>query len=613
MFALIIAASLQSFGSNYTADHDAWLRSVVECEPVAQCASLLDPFGDADFVHAAYGDYEAHIIRAALYRHGEAGLALAFDRARDDWPTSAVMETVLKGWPGLDFTRVTAEGFNFLPDAALRPDLERLAPSLGDLRPDDQARVSIRLGVSGGAARLDSIQPWRFGRDTALTIGRTAHFDLANNGFHGDLIILMEQWTRILADPDQPLDRRREVLAGVAAFPEALYPFLHRLSDLDPALQEGELGEALRAARLRAGDPRLATEQARDCRTVASRLEGLADSGDLDLWFQIRRDRLELQMCLNALAFTGRFAADAADIIAPLLDSSDLEVRVMALQTLGALGNRSALNAARTALESPHWLEVLAALEAIEGLGDESDREPIAEVAAGHWHWLIREAADALLVRASWAVFRDRTVFGLNPMVLDRATFLDPGESLSMRVSANGFSPFERLPAITCRSEQFRWAGEIVTPERRPEYDRPSNAGWDEPNRIAVPGGAFAFTDLGEWGGELIFQPTEGQPMALIDDNIHDVIQVRPEVYIVTTGLAHLGISEGGFHRVEREGDAWRVSLIDRAISPPDWAVRLPGGLVGARTGEGFYVMNTEQVVGMADCVPGEPWVFERR
>lgn len=99
----------------------------------------------------------------------------------------------------------------------------------------------------------------------------------------------------------------------------------------------------------------------------------------------------------------------------------------------------------------------------------------------------------------------------------------------------------------------------------------------DEIPKVALPvnGGWLLGSDRGEWGGTLVFKSSKGEEKKLIDDNIED-IYVYSYGYIVTAGLAHLGMNSGSIYLVEK--DSLNVKKIHALVGAPETSWLLKNG-----------------------------------
>ena len=90
-----------------------------------------------------------------------------------------------------------------------------------------------------------------------------------------------------------------------------------------------------------------------------------------------------------------------------------------------------------------------------------------------------------------------------------------------------------------------------------------------ESARIQFADGELIGRDSGEWGGELVWQPTGETAVQLIADNTSHVFLWNERVF-AAGGLAHLSLSDGYVAELERTNEGWRVARRTDLSGPVD-------------------------------------------
>jgi hypothetical protein len=117
--------------------------------------------------------------------------------------------------------------------------------------------------------------------------------------------------------------------------------------------------------------------------------------------------------------------------------------------------------------------------------------------------------------------------------------------------------------------------------------------------------GALVGTNMGEFGGELTWQPVNGQAQTLIKDN---VVAIEPSASgaIVLFGLAHMGIVHGYAVRVTKRDDGgWSLSELARLPASADALATIAPSLFAAWSANWVVVFSDQAIVGLARCVEG--------
>src|SRR5262245_30894986 len=104
---------------------------------------------------------------------------------------------------------------------------------------------------------------------------------------------------------------------------------------------------------------------------------------------------------------------------------------------------------------------------------------------------------------------------------------------------------------------------------------------------------------MGEFGGELTWQPGKGQAQTPLKDN---VVAIEPSERgaIVLFGLAHLGLVHGYAVRVSKRDDGrWSLSEIARLPSSAEALATIACGLFAAWSENRVVVFSDQAIVGL--------------
>lgn len=617
MSLIIAAAAAALYGwdePQFSHDDLTWLRTLADCAPLERCVELLE---DPPDLAARPGSDAiiASVALASLYRYGEEGLEAAVEGASTNggsvrWQLHI---QVVTDWPGLTIERSQELGLNLVPRSVLTapvPTLRRPETRFGAYR---QIRAYEHIGVPAENQILDILSDPDLPSDFRSML-------VVHPEDHAAFYVLLDRWTAALAQDDLTPEERSRIWSAVVEYQFLAYPYMHRLEAATWATAEQE--EAIHDGSRWLGMPG-------DAQSLAARCAELAES--VPEWnphsykqFSVPEALWGVRTCLSDFAAIGRLGAAAAAPIRALVHHEDRDIRMMALQALSHVGDDPGALEAALNLEADDWWLVLSAVRALKLIGDPRHVGQITQIAAEHWHPLVRKEAsevrDTLQLFQSWG---GREVYGSNPRSVDllirqhsdHGLYGGAGTLPPLRINPSLVSTFEPRPEIHCASERFEWRGLATSPADRTAYEALEPEEWGHPqSRLPHADGAFLFSDYGEWSGTLIWRDADGAETELMDDNIKDVIALDDDTVLVTTGLAHLSLSDGTAFRLDREEDGrWRINRIGSALSPPYWSARLDDDYIAMRTNEGLYILNEDGMIGMGHCVPAPPWEFESR
>ncbi|TRO95911.1 hypothetical protein FKB34_05950 [Glycocaulis profundi] len=246
------------------------------------------------------------------------------------------------------------------------------------------------------------------------------------------------------------------------------------------------------------------------------------------------------------------------------------------------------------ALGSRHWdVQDLS----IFLLGLVGAREAIPElerIAATHWHPAIRDKAASTAAALAGPCGRTQS-----HMMPESAADLPP-DCPALPEAPHLFET-ERQPA--CESGVWEWAGHEFRASMPPDNERPYNPLASA--RVFQPADGWLMgTSTGEWPGVLIWAPTGGEAVTVIDGaNISSVVQTEDGV-LIAGGGGGMAPPYGHVHLLTWHEDAWRPELLARLPDAVDGARVLGDGLYAAWSPRSAFIFSDEAVLGMAECQP---------
>lgn len=592
MLVVVAVLLLVQFQSETTPD--SLLAELADCASPEACMTLLD---QAEAKQGPGRELIGPVARAALRRHGRAGIeALAERRREGDFDRRNRADSILAEWPDLkgeDLVRVAEilsdRDYPSLPAFSVRSVPLEALPLL------ETANATQLLRYLGYQARDALLERYSRGG--------------ASSSFHdllsvGEQHLLADEWTRIAADPSRNESQRVAALRALTDLGWPAYAYIHRLREMDGEPEDGERAEWALKARANALDPALAPDLAERCVDLAQSLRLLGEAfraRDSEDWLNIHKAEYDYAECMTQVARHGVDARPASAILRPLTRSEDIRVRRSAYQTLAHLGDAETLPVLREALLAEDWSEAYAAVLAFRHMAEAEDLERVEAVAQGHWLTPMRLEAH----ETSKSIQQARHG---SPSAARNDVFLPVGIRPA-RVWAPGWPSRDGSPVIDtyedgCIGETYTFSGRRIsrTDALTPLYDD------EEGLTFAFNEGTIRVIHGDKWGGGLEWIAASGEALQLINDTMVGVAEHDESTLIIAAGLTYLTTVTGDLFRVEATGDGeWRVARISTLPATPRWLADLGDGLYGAATGHGLVVFDTERVIGLASCETG-PW-----
>jgi len=388
-----------------------------------------------------------------------------------------------------------------------------------------------------------------------------------------EAFVVAPDWASLAASTDNPKNMRLAALRGLAAMKDGAQAqgtelrILLRSPDSEIRAQAFETLLALR-------DPSVVATVAENCHPSRTAFHTTLDRTAARTAAEFRL-QLQLRYCYMDVAAFGEHARPVGHHLLGFLASADGEEVAQGVTTLGFIGYDAAIPRIEQLLRSPDWRIVYAAARSLGWLGAPSSLPDLERVASGHWLPEVREQA---LVAAD-ALKGSEQRLARPPSSEGRGLF---------SIGGGYFGVLRSLPP--CGSQQWEWNGIRFSP--------PSSS-TRAPSLLLGPG-ALVGTNMGEFGGDLTWQPINGQEQTLIKDN---VIAIEPSDRgaIVLFGLAHMGVARGYAVRVSKRDDGgWSLSEIARLPSHADALASIGSNLFAAWSENRVVVFSDKEILGLA-------------
>ena len=285
-----------------------------------------------------------------------------------------------------------------------------------------------------------------------------------------------------------------------------------------------------------------------------------------------------------------------------------------AARVLGFIGDSSVGPHLADLIHDDDWLMVRAVVESLGRIRYASARSEIAQVARNHWYPPVRRIAKDALAALDGEHQYGRIEAG-------RPSYFDIDPKRLGFDAPSSCATTARYPTTPPGDEHF---SSEASPERAKQFsykykaqdygDENYKEGEEAPQPKIIlidqvpgfgqrgPDGWFLGSSRGEFGGELIWRSDDESDQLIVNDEIDNVHELVPGKFVVTAGLAHLGLDSGHVYRLEKSSGRWRTR----------WWLRLPGepmqswmtkkGTVVINTTNGSVLLGKNGDLRMADC-----------
>ncbi len=532
------------------------------CQDLAACLAVLDDFVPSLSPGQASG--EGPTIAYSLKRFGETAKQELLRRAASadpGWPNLA--GDILSYWGGWSPSDVPALR------AALR--LRHggwIARPLAEIRTPEAIEALVEDLAVAGAMNQTGWALAMIGHEALPYLLPILADEHRANEVAGvirkmgkEALVVAPDWVLMAANPDNPKNVRLAALRGLAAMGDGV------------GQQGKDLGAMLASPD---ADIRAQTFKTlvaiRDPSVVMTVAENCKPSGKA--FYSIPLESLQ---CLITVAAFGEHARTAGSHLMEFLASPNGEEVAAAVTALGYISYDAAVPQIEQRLRSPDWRVVYAAARSLRWLGAADSIQALERVASGHWLPEVRDQAQTAVDALKGGEQR-----------LARPPSLK-GPNGALPLFYIGRSILRSQPL--CNSQRWEWNGI--------GFSRPTSS----MHSLTLGAGVLVGTNRGEWGGDLTWNPVNGQGQLLLK---HNVVAIEPAEggAIVLFGLAHGGFVDGYAVRVsQRDDGGWSLSEIARMPSMADALATIGPNLLAAWSENRVVVFSDQEIVWLAKCV----------
>ncbi|MEM6850733.1 MAG: hypothetical protein AAF527_03370 [Pseudomonadota bacterium] len=382
--------------------------------------------------------------------------------------------------------------------------------------------------------------------------------------FRWEAVVIADEWIAVARDRKEDPDVRIAALRGLGAMSSYL----------------GERSRALRSVR-RSSNPRIATQAFETLVEVhdpsvaedfARSCQPSADKWDPFPWKSYK--------CLSRLAEFGSNAQSAGETIAAFLESQNAQEQQYAIDALRLIDYRPATDRIAPFLTSGDWRLVYASVRALSQFGARGRIADIEAATGSHWLWELKLYGRYIAARMAQKQphFDQLTQAG--------------GQSLGFRESFSSYPPpYDTRRESRCSS--WNYGGQPLTFERER---------WAERSVIRLQDGELIGTNMGEFGGALVWRPLKGSPQQLIGDNVIALFETSSGILSIH-GLSHLSSTYGFAALSTRDDDgAWSTKEVARFPTAAYQIKRLDGDVFAANASGRAIIFSPSGISEMLFC-----------
>jgi len=261
------------------------------------------------------------------------------------------------------------------------------------------------------------------------------------------------------------------------------------------------------------------------------------------------RKRLESApdvILLRDLAQAGRPVRDAGPSVVPLLSHAQREVRLAAARALGFIDYQPAVRALKASLSDRADLQLVRiAAESLGRLGNRSALHDLEMLAGTHWYPPVRAAAEkaraAITGRASYQTPLEHREFA--------SFFFEYEHDDNQRFRASSSPAFSSSEPLLTDAERAMYVYETRFDANAPESPDEHRVRVTPAVGLKIAKGVLLGSDRGEWGGELVYVDRAGRSQIVARQNVQSIHQLGRRL-VVVAGLAHLLTDEGRLEEV---------------------------------------------------------------
>lgn len=542
-------------------------RSMDSCTSLEACMAIMDKIVPAE---SDGSDSGGKVLATKLKRFGDPAKHELLKRAAGDhcgWRNLAGAILIYWGaWEPSDVPELRA---------ALRKDHGGwLARPLGEIGTPEAIQALVEDLPNGSQNQTDGALsrlgvkaiPYLFPLLESDKNAESAAHVISDMG--GAALPFATKWAAQAGDRGRPQKVRLAALRGIAAIgdrAESACTGLHGLiADQDPKIRKQAMS-TLKAVR----DPLVAREVVRSCRPSADPFDAFAFSA---------------RNCLSEIAHYGDGARQVGRELLSFLNSENGAERAYVITTLGVISYEGAVPEIVKALDSADWRVVYAATRSLGWLGAKQAIPALEKTASSYWLPEVRTEATRVLAAL-------RSPKGVLDRPLRLGLLEDRAEPFAMGYEVLGKNPL-------CKSHRWRWnRAEFSTPDAR-DYSAKEIS-----SSLRTGDGEFVGTDRGEWGGELVWRSSKGEPHSLRKDNVVGIERDGDGV-VALFGLNHMGLAYGYALNIDQTlGGKWKLTEVARLPAEADALAAIGPGIFAAWSSGRVVVFSRQGIQGLAACV----------
>ena len=258
------------------------------------------------------------------------------------------------------------------------------------------------------------------------------------------------------------------------------------------------------------------------------------------------------------IAHIGTAAREVGPRVMKWLNHPEIEARVMAVRTLGAIGYQEAEKELIPYVsEVRDWRFAYAAVMSLADLKSQNAIPQLKKTAQTHWNLAVRKVAGDALIKINTGKYPPEA---------------DPeSDENSFSYEAGGYfcEPFTKKQMKKKWQIKGSWEHDISLAELislHPKHAKLLKQIQEKKNTkkikvdldtifYPIEGGLFIGTNRGEWGGELFFinsSSPEGTIHVLSRENVVAIVKWKGDIY-VATGIAHMYTNDGMLYKVSKQ------------------------------------------------------------
>lgn len=326
------------------------------------------------------------------------------------------------------------------------------------------------------------------------------------------------------------------------------------------------------------------------------------------------------------IARLGTIGNEAGAAIIDLLDSNDMEERLMAARTLGFIEYTPAAHKLIQLMNETSDVQLSwVAAESLGRMKSEIAKPALKIVATSHWYLPVRKAAKRAIEHVNSKNGYDNK-YHVNNFAFEYYDYqrfrLKSCENITLKIKLEPEDQKlyishakEKLESLAYKSVIVSYGANDEEQQRAEDPDgiiEINQRNIDEHRRdilqvpqvaLRVDGGWLAGSNRGEWGGELVYIPGNKKAIKILDKNIKNIYRLGDR-YIAVTGLAHLGMSRGMVYELFQDKDGYWCGKewLKLPGSPRSSSLVETGEILINTVGGGSILLSKNGLMRMAAC-----------